>query len=151
MRPVTARALATGRLFPTLDPGGIGRDDEDLSWQNHAACRDADPELFFPEPGPDMHRKIAEAKALCAACPVRVDCLGYALRGRERFGIWGGQADRSRRATRRRTQQPGRRDRDIAYLTAAGLTAQHIAAKLDLAPRTVTRARARLRQLGEVA
>ena len=151
MRQLTARALATGRRFPTIDPAGIGRDGEDLAWQDHAACRGADPELFFPEPGPDMHRKVAEAKAICVACPVRADCGAYALANRERFGIWGGQADRARRATRRRTRQPGRCDRDIARLTAAGLTAQHIAAKLDLAPRTVTRARARLRELGEVA
>lgn len=151
MRSVTARALATSRRFPTIDPSGIGRDGEDLSWQNHAACRDADPELFYPEPGPGMHEQVAEAKALCAGCPVRADCGAYALRTRERFGIWGGQADRQRRATRRRTRRPGRCDRDIAHLTAAGLTAEHIAAKLGIAPRTVTRARARLRILGEVA
>jgi hypothetical protein len=51
-----------------------------------AACRDADTRLFFPEPGEDDW----EAKQICAACPIRVQCLALAITNGEEFGIWGG-------------------------------------------------------------
>jgi len=38
-----------------------------------------DTDIFFPSPGPTMHQQIAEAKAICAQCPVRTDCLDYAV------------------------------------------------------------------------
>jgi len=49
------------------------------SWRSAAACRSADPELFFPlsESGKSLER-IAEAKAICAGCPVRRQCLQFA-------------------------------------------------------------------------
>jgi Transcription factor WhiB len=50
------------------------------------ACRGADPDLFFPLP-----RESADpAKAICAACAVRADCLALARARGEQFGIWGG-------------------------------------------------------------
>jgi Transcription factor WhiB len=51
-----------------------------------AACHGADPELFFPEPGKPDH----QAKAICAVCPVRAECLATALANGERYGVWGG-------------------------------------------------------------
>jgi WhiB family transcriptional regulator, redox-sensing transcriptional regulator len=53
-----------------------------------AACRTADPVLFFPEPGDTA----AEAQALtvCAGCPVRAQCYARAVENGERWGIWGG-------------------------------------------------------------
>jgi Transcription factor WhiB len=53
-----------------------------------AACRTADPALFFPEPGDTG----AEAQALgvCAGCPVRAQCYARAVENGERWGIWGG-------------------------------------------------------------
>jgi Transcription factor WhiB len=50
------------------------------------ACRDADPDVFFPGPG----ESDAAAKAICAACPVRLTCLAIAITNRERAGVWGG-------------------------------------------------------------
>jgi WhiB family redox-sensing transcriptional regulator len=50
------------------------------------ACRDADPGLFFPGPG----ESDAAAKAICAACTVRLTCLAIAITNRERAGVWGG-------------------------------------------------------------
>ncbi|WP_407923950.1 WhiB family transcriptional regulator [Corynebacterium comes] len=62
-------------------------------WQDQALCAQTDPEAFFPEKGGSTR----EAKRICMACPVRDDCLEYALEHDERFGIWGGLSDRERR------------------------------------------------------
>jgi WhiB family redox-sensing transcriptional regulator len=58
-------------------------------WHRHAACRDADPGLFFPERGADSS-VIEEAKAICAVCPVEQQCLDEAFRMNDQAGIWGG-------------------------------------------------------------
>ena len=75
-------------------------------WRHHAACRDEDPELFFPisEVGPGA-RHTAEAKAVCARCPVREQCLRYALDNGLDDGIFGGTTERERRTLTRRTRQ----------------------------------------------
>jgi WhiB family transcriptional regulator, redox-sensing transcriptional regulator len=58
-----------------------------LRWQRDAACLDHPGEWWFP----DKHRKDGSlAKRVCAGCPVRVECLTYALGGNEDHGIWGG-------------------------------------------------------------
>lgn len=69
----------------------------DLSWQAQANCVGVDPDIFFPERG----ASTKEAKAICAACSVREDCLEYALANGEKFGIWGGTSERERRRLRR--------------------------------------------------
>ncbi|MFT5222359.1 MAG: WhiB family redox-sensing transcriptional regulator [Glaciecola sp.] len=66
-------------------------------WMLEAKCLDADPEAFFPEKGGSTR----EAKRICAACPVRDECLDHALVNEERFGIWGGYSERERRRMRR--------------------------------------------------
>ena len=66
-------------------------------WMRQANCVDADPALFFPERG----EPSAPAKAICLACPVRVECLNYALSINERHGIWGGTSENERRVLRR--------------------------------------------------
>lgn len=75
-------------------------------WRGHAACRTADPELFFPvsQAGPSVGQ-IEQAKQLCRACPVREPCLGWALGHGHVSGIWGGTTEDERRALRR-TQRP---------------------------------------------
>jgi WhiB family transcriptional regulator, redox-sensing transcriptional regulator len=71
--------------------------DDDLRWQDQAGCLGIDPDLFFPERGASTR----EAKAICAACVVRVECLEYAIANGEKFGIWGGMSERERRRVRR--------------------------------------------------
>lgn len=66
-------------------------------WVKLAACRDADPALFFPERGESSR----EAKQVCLSCPVRLECLEYALANGEKFGVWGGKSDKERRRLRR--------------------------------------------------
>lgn len=70
-------------------------------WMDNAACAGADPDLFFV----DVGMAADEAKAICVECPVRTDCLDFALTGRERFGIWGGMSSRQRRVEARRRKQ----------------------------------------------
>ena len=75
---------------------------EDLSWQRQANCLGVHPDLFFPERGASTR----EAKEVCRSCVVRGDCLEFALRNGEKFGIWGGMSERERRRLRRiRAQQ----------------------------------------------
>ena len=64
-----------------------------IPWQEQARCREHDPELFFPEKGGSSR----EAKRICSECPVRIECLNYALRRDERYGVWGGMSERERR------------------------------------------------------
>jgi WhiB family redox-sensing transcriptional regulator len=72
-------------------------------WMSEGACVGADPEVFFIERG----ESAAPAKAICAACPVRQECLAYALDNAERFGVWGGKSERERRGLRRARQTWG--------------------------------------------
>jgi WhiB family transcriptional regulator, redox-sensing transcriptional regulator len=66
-------------------------------WTARARCAETDPEIFFP-PADDP---ATEARHICAQCPVREDCLAYALDADERFGIWGGLDPRERQHLRR--------------------------------------------------
>jgi WhiB family redox-sensing transcriptional regulator len=68
-------------------------DDTLLGWQERAVCAQTDPEAFFPEKG----GSVRAAKKVCRACPVRAECLDYALEHHERFGVWGGLSERERR------------------------------------------------------
>lgn len=67
------------------------------AWHDRANCAGEDPAVFFLEPGDTADA----ARAICAACPVRLDCLEHALDNGERFGIWGGFTEPERRQMRR--------------------------------------------------
>lgn len=71
-------------------------------WRHRAACRDEDPELFFPvgTSGPAM-LQLSEAKAVCWRCPVKAECLEWALATGQDDGVWGGLSADERRATLR--------------------------------------------------
>ncbi|MFJ6771775.1 WhiB family transcriptional regulator [Kitasatospora sp. NPDC091257] len=82
-------------------------------WREHALCREEDPELFFPvgTRGPAL-RQIAHAKAVCNRCPVRTECLQWALATKQEAGVWGGASQNELRAARRKhTKDLGRRGR----------------------------------------
>jgi len=72
-----------------------------VSWRQAAACRDIDPDLFFPigTSGPAAGQ-IAEAKRVCRTCPVRTPCLGWAINHYQDYGIWGGMTEPERQALR---------------------------------------------------
>jgi WhiB family transcriptional regulator, redox-sensing transcriptional regulator len=65
----------------------------DLAWRRHSACRGLDPEIFYPP----TDEEAATAKVVCSACSVRETCLDFALRGREKEGVWGGATEKERR------------------------------------------------------
>jgi WhiB family redox-sensing transcriptional regulator len=83
----------------------------DAGWESHAACRSTDPELFFPvsETGPST-AQIAGAKAICARCEVRSECLAFALATRQPHGVWGGTSPEERTVLRKRTRAAGLAD-----------------------------------------
>jgi WhiB family redox-sensing transcriptional regulator len=75
-------------------------------WRHRSACRDEDPELFWPVGTSGPARIQAEqAKAICRRCPVTDDCLDWALSSGEDSGVWGGMTEEERRAYKRRTSR----------------------------------------------
>jgi WhiB family redox-sensing transcriptional regulator len=92
------------------DPRGPAREmtdtnDDVPSWQFRAACRGEDSTLFFApnyfEQRGEKDAREAKAKAICTIFPVRIDCLEYAMRVREPYGVWGGMNETERRALAR--------------------------------------------------
>ena len=130
-------------------------------WRDRAACRDVDvdADLFFPaaESGPAHDAQVAAAKAVCARCPVRAECLTEAAR--IPYGIAGGLTEHERRRLRRssprtgaaaRVEQvladgppPGMTARERAgvgrMLLAAGRSTRQVAGDCGVCPRTVER------------
>ena len=73
-------------------------------WRDSAACRDdPDPDAWFAE-ARDKTR-LGHALAVCRVCPVRAQCLEFALARRQQYGVWGGltedERNRPRAASRR--------------------------------------------------
>ena len=75
-----------------------------MDWRHIAACREVDPELFFPigNSGPAL-LQIEEAKQVCRRCPVTDECLRWAIDSGQDAGVWGGMSEDERRALKRRT------------------------------------------------
>ena len=71
-------------------------------WREHAACRDTDPDLFFPigSTGPAVEQ-IARAKAICRTCEAQAPCLEFALATNQEAGVWGGTTEDERRRLRK--------------------------------------------------
>ncbi|MER6198385.1 WhiB family transcriptional regulator [Streptomyces sp. NPDC001586] len=80
-----------------------------MNWRHEAACRWEDPDLFFPvgSSGPALVQ-IEEAKAVCSRCPVRENCLQWALDGGQDFGVCGGMSEEERRVAKRRAARAAR-------------------------------------------
>ena len=83
-------------------------------------CRNGDADLWFAE----TPAELEQAKALCAGCPVRAECLDGALARSEPWGVWGGEIfERGRVIPRKRPRGRPRKadlERDRAYALAAG-------------------------------
>ena len=80
----------------TLDPTTV--------WMRDGNCRAYPPAVFFPSDGAG----VEIARRICESCPVRGQCLEYALEQRVEHGVWGGCSERERRRIlkRRRTTAP---------------------------------------------
>jgi WhiB family transcriptional regulator, redox-sensing transcriptional regulator len=83
-------------------------------WFDDAACRDVDTDVFFPT----SEAHADEAKAICATCPVRLECLEYALKTRPGDGVWGGLTASERHRLIRRRQKAARKTREAAHAAA---------------------------------
>lgn len=107
-----ADAQPIGIVLPIVAPNGHrantgqlpASNPSDISWKQRANCLGVDPDLFFPQRG----ESTSEAKAVCAQCEVRLDCLEYALGGERTFGIWGGLSVGERKRLRK-TRNAARR------------------------------------------
>jgi WhiB family redox-sensing transcriptional regulator len=75
-----------------------------MDWRHAAACREVDPELFFPigNSGPAL-LQIEEAKQVCRRCSVMDECLRWAIDSGQDAGVWGGMSEDERRTLKRRT------------------------------------------------
>ncbi|HUR22599.1 MAG TPA: WhiB family transcriptional regulator [Acidimicrobiales bacterium] len=86
---------------------------DDPRWRSDAACRDTNPDLFFPVG--TTGEAVAETRAaitLCQRCPVREQCLEFAMATNQRDGIWGGMSEEDRQ--RMRSAWLARRRRELA-------------------------------------
>jgi len=90
-------------------------------WRDRAACRTEDPELFFPigNTGPAL-LQIEQAKAVCFGCPVRDECLEWALDTGPLMGVWGGTSELDRRALQRRRARQKARARETGTVPDKG-------------------------------
>jgi WhiB family redox-sensing transcriptional regulator len=89
-------ADGNGRLVLPSPPGGLV-----LPVLLGAACKGADPGLWFPGQG----HGVGAAKAVCAACPARTRCLEWALEAGETDGVWGGTSPEERAVIRRERRE----------------------------------------------
>lgn len=76
----------------------VDSDPHGVTWQDRALCAQADPEVWFPDPG----NAVVIARRICRRCPVQAQCLEYALDHNERFGVWGGTSEAERREIKRK-------------------------------------------------
>lgn len=72
----------------------------DLAWLANARCEGMDPELFFPRKS-DAQKEIVK---FCLGCPVRLDCLQFALDMPAEYGVLGGTTQDERKRLRRKRQ-----------------------------------------------
>ncbi|WP_093803948.1 WhiB family transcriptional regulator [Streptomyces sp. Wb2n-11] len=153
----TARSTATGRATTKAAQSTRTALPEPAvsGWWNLAACREVDPELFFPANCNDLARN---AKKVCGGCPVQLECLQWALDARQDFGVWGGLTERERRQLHRRkprmynTSILSAVDHILAYrldefraAQARGLTSGQMARELGTNVQTISKVAAALK------
>src|ERR1700733_4878461 len=104
VKSFTSCAQTLSRPHP-LAAGPVRLEGVDImDWRHEAACREVDPELFFPigNTGPAL-LQIDEAKQVCRRCSVMDECLRWAIDSGQDAGVWGGLSEDERRALKRRT------------------------------------------------
>jgi WhiB family redox-sensing transcriptional regulator len=81
------------------------------NWRAASACITTNPDVFFPVAvGTAASKQVARALRICGGCPVKQQCLDFAVQTGERDGIWGGTTPEERARTRRaRNHRPARR------------------------------------------
>jgi WhiB family transcriptional regulator, redox-sensing transcriptional regulator len=97
--------MATAGLLSIVDATW-----NNLSWRQYRACADLDTNMFFPVgfTGNALEQTNL-AKSICQSCPVNNQCLEFALRTLQDYGIWGGRTEDERRVIRRSRRAAARR------------------------------------------
>ncbi|SKO15618.1 WhiB family transcriptional regulator [Mycobacteroides abscessus] len=72
--------------------------DTSEDWRATGVCSQVGGDTWFPDRG----GSTSDAKRVCHGCPVKGECLEWALANDERFGVWGGLSERERRALQRK-------------------------------------------------
>lgn len=67
-------------------------------WRSRAKCSGLPPDIFFPERGQNTSITV---KKMCIDCPVRTECLEFAVLSNQQYGIWAGTSVKARRKLRR--------------------------------------------------
>jgi WhiB family redox-sensing transcriptional regulator len=102
VKHLTIRSLSKRRSALTILASSLTLANADYTWRREAICRDTDPNLFFPVGTTGFAlMQIDRARQVCDECPVRVECLDYALETNQDSGIWGGTTEDERRVLRR--------------------------------------------------
>lgn len=114
-----------------------------MTWRDRAECRGMDPERFHA-----AGTVPAEIRAVCQRCPVRDDCLDYALSTRQAHGVWGGLTTNERAALARRLRDAGR---DVPYPIKPGRPGPNPLAEVEFAPHGTEAALRRHHRRGEPA
>jgi WhiB family redox-sensing transcriptional regulator len=153
----------------TRPPPAPGVSTTDVGWRANAACAAGDPDLHHPDgEGRDYRAQVADAKAVCASCPVSASCrewiTGYeaGFKVSARWSIWAGMTPAERHALdqkagtkldrRMRVDHGGREGTtpatvsQVRYLAGQGMTRSEIARALGLTARQVRRASDRARR-----
>lgn len=78
------------------DPIREALDAQKRFWVVKASCQDKDTNIFYDEE--------SRAKNICKLCPVRSECLEYALGFREEYGVWGGASEAERKRLLRKVR-----------------------------------------------
>jgi WhiB family transcriptional regulator, redox-sensing transcriptional regulator len=90
--------LRTDR-FGDIDLQTLPRDPTPPAmWQERAACFGIEPDTFFPV----TEEEAGPALTYCGSCRIREECLAWALKNGERYGVWGGMTEQQRRRIQRR-------------------------------------------------
>jgi WhiB family redox-sensing transcriptional regulator len=73
-------------------------------WDDDAACKGYDREMFYRDEHLGGAADTKAAKAICRECPVLAECFTYAYERRLDWGVWGGTTGKERWDIRRREQ-----------------------------------------------
>jgi WhiB family transcriptional regulator, redox-sensing transcriptional regulator len=91
--------------FPTPETD-VARPENTMDWRNDAACKDEDPDVFFPIGTTGIAvEQVEDAKRICAQCLVQEPCLEFALASNQDAGVWGGLTEDERRTLKRARQR----------------------------------------------
>lgn len=130
-------------------PGGVAYEGLAVGgdrwlWQEQAACRGIGDAPFYPGKGENS----PEAQRICQRCPVRSDCLEYAMDADELYGVWGGLSAEARRQLRRQREKEATMNEELANQLAREYAA--IQAQIAALTERADEVKAKMRSLAQI-